>query len=436
MIKTLYWKDLTNLQRETALMRPASSQSAEIQQQTQTIIEKVKQQGDSAIKELSLQFDQCRLDQLSITPEELNHAWKLVDDRSQAAMQLAIANLTQYHQAQSPQIMKITPCQGVTLERHFRPIKRVGLYVPGGSAPLISTVMMLAIPAKIAGNPLKILCTPANSQGEINPHILVAAQMCGIEKIYKVGGAQAIAAMAYGTDSIPKVDKIYGPGNPWVTQAKIQVSQDPLGASCDLPAGPSEVLVIADAEANPEFVAADLLSQAEHGTDSQALLITTDPELAEQVATAISQQLKQLSRKHIAIEALAHSRFIIVDSITTAITLSNQYAPEHLILNCAEAAQYLPQVSCAGTVFIGTWAAESLGDYVSGSNHVLPTYGHARSISGLGLNDFLNFFTVQYVTSQGLQTIGPAAECLAALEGLTAHQQAVSIRLQTLEETV
>jgi histidinol dehydrogenase len=308
-----------------------------------------------------------------------------------------------------------------------------GIYVPGGTAPLISTVLMLGVPAQMAECPLRILSTPPNQDGSISPSILFAAKLCGIQNVFKVGGAQAIAAMAYGTQTIPKVDKIFGPGNSWVTQAKMQVSQDAFGSAIDMPAGPSEVMIIADDESNCDYVAADLLSQAEHGPDSQVLLITLSESFAIKTRQALIRQLAMLPRMQIAKQALENSSMIIVSTLEEAIEISNAYAPEHLILQIRNAKKYIPIIKNAGSVFIGPWTPETLGDYVTGANHVLPTNGYARSYSGLSVLDFMKFISFQTVTQQGLANIGPYAEKLAALEGLSAHKNAVSLRLKENE---
>jgi histidinol dehydrogenase len=314
-----------------------------------------------------------------------------------------------------------------------RAIEHVGLYVPAGTAPLPSTALMLGVPARLAACKTRVMCSPVQANGNVDPAVLYAARIAGVQRVFKVGGAQAVAAMAYGTATIPKVDKIFGPGSTWVTEAKAQVDRDPAGAARDYPAGPSEVLVIADAKANPVFVAADLLSQAEHGTDSQVLLITTSGELAVLVAAQVDAQKARLVRRDIVDGALAHSSAIVVDDLDTALEISNRYAPEHLILQVENARRWLPKVQAAGSVFLGPWTPESVGDYCSGTNHVLPTYGFARRYSSLGVNDFLRSMTVQELTVEGLQTIGPIAETLAALEGLDAHGWAVTERLSAIE---
>jgi len=399
---------------------------------TRDIINSVKINGDKAVINFAKQFDKVSLSQLMVSDAEFYESENIVSDEAKEAIRFAKKQLETVCMSQLANIKnsnKIESCEGVTCERQSRPIEKVGLYIPGGSAPLISTVLMLGVPSKIANNSVRILCTPPDREGKINPYILYAAKLCGMEKIYKVGGAQAIAAMAYGTESIPKVDKIFGPGNSWVTQAKQLVSQDPKGAAIDMPAGPSEILVIADENANPEYVAADLLSQAEHDVNSQVILIALSDEFISRVKMAIQEQLKKLSRKNIIEQALNNSRMIVVKDISEAILKSNQFAPEHLILQIENPENYVEKITNAGAVFLGPWAPETVGDYVTGSNHVLPTYGYAKSYSGLSVVDFMKFISIQTVSKAGLQKIGPYAEMLASLEGLDAHKNAVSLRL-------
>lgn len=395
----------------------------------QDIIDKIKTDGDAGLKELTLKFDGIRLANLNVSAEEIAFACNHVSAEAKEAILFAKRQLETNHVAQFPNAQQIKTCEGVICERQARPIDKVGLYIPGGTAPLISTVLMLAVPASIAQCPVRVLCTPPNSQGEINPNLLFAAKLAGIETIYKIGGAQAIAAMAYGTETIPKVNKIFGPGNQWVTLTKQLVSQDPEGAAIDMPAGPSEVLVIADDQANPAWVAADLLSQAEHGVDSKVILIALSENFITRVKLAIESQLITLSRKTIIEQSLMHSKMIVAQNMVEAITLSNNNAPEHLILQVQNPEIYMDKITNAGAVFLGPWAPETVGDYVTGSNHVLPTYGYAKSVSGLSVLDFMKFISFQRVSKQGLKNIGPYAETLAELEGLDAHKNAVSLRL-------
>ena len=349
-----------------------------------------------------------------------------------SALQRAIANVEAFHAAQRLAPLQLDVMPGVRCERIERAISAVGLYVPSGSAPLPSTVVMLAVPARLAGCPRRILCTPPTSAGAAHPAVLVTAQLCGIDTVFKIGGAQAIAALAYGTRSVPKVDKVFGPGNMWVTAAKQLAAMDPEGAACDLPAGPSEVLVIADETARPELVAADLLAQAEHDAAAQAILVTPSLELASEVLTAVQRQAHTLSRHAILEHSLSTSRCIVVGDTAAAIELANRYAPEHLILQIREPRRWLEHIVSAGSVFIGQWSAEPLGDYCSGTNHVLPTYGYARAYSGLSLLDFTKRITVQELSAEGLRALGPVAAELARLEGLDAHASAVERRLAML----
>jgi histidinol dehydrogenase len=424
------WCDLTEQQRTALLQRPLQSMQQTIQEKVCAIIQQVRTKGDPALFAYTEQFDGVALANLSVSAAEIEQAVAQVPEHIKAAIQFAAANIEKFHQAQQRAAIQVETCPGVVCERQIRAIERVGLYVPGGSAPLVSTVLMLAIPARIAGCKLKVLATPPQKHGHVDAHVIYAAHVCGVDHIYKVGGAQAIAALAYGTQSITKVDKIFGPGNAWVTAAKLQVSQDAAGAALDSPAGPSEVLVIADTTARPEFIAADLLSQAEHGRDSQVLLLCNDSQLIAQVAQVIPQQLQDLPRKAIASEALQHAALIEVATIAEAIAISNQYAPEHLILQVAQARSWMTHIESAGSVFLGHYTPESVGDYASGTNHVLPTYGYAKKYSGLSLADFCKEITFQEVTAQGLAVIGDCVETLATIEGLSAHRDAVRVRRQ------
>ncbi len=418
-------KIYTQAQIKNGLTRPSVRDNQEINQQVKNIIQQVQQSGDVALRELTLKLDGVQLSVIASTA-----AQPRLEPKAQQAIDIAYHNIHAFHKAQILPKIKVETTPGVICEKITRPIQSIGLYIPGGTAPLISTTLMLGVPAQIAGNPNKILCTPPNKSGQIDPHILYAAQLCGIDTIYTLGGAQAIAAMAYGTQTIAKVDKIFGPGNAYVTAAKQYVAQDPNGAAIDLPAGPSEVLVIADDAANPTYVAADLLSQAEHGIDSQVILICLSNTFAEKLQKELERLLMQLPRSEIAKQSLSHSAIIIADDLNQAVEISNQYAPEHLIIQTHHARDLLSLVTRAGSVFLGAYAPESVGDYASGTNHVLPTYGYARSYSGLNLNDFMLHMSVQELTKQGLQTIGPHVEVLAGLEGLDAHALAVKVRLQ------
>ena len=432
------WQNLTQEQQQQCLLRPALSNKDSLSSTVAELIEKVKTQGDSAIIELTKKFDGVELEQVAL-PNSLKQSSlaQLTPARKQA-IELAYANINAFHQAQKQNTITVETTPGVVCELRTTAIKSVGLYIPGGSAPLPSTVLMLGIPAQIAGCKRVVLCTPPDTSeanfASITPEILYAAKLCGITEIYRTGGAQAIAAMAYGTDSISKVDKIYGPGNSFVTEAKQQVNNDPLAAVIDMPAGPSEVLVIADKYANPAFVAADLLSQAEHGPDSQVLLVSDSAELIEQTKIALEQQLALLPRADIAKQALENSSLILTNSLAQSIEVSNAYAPEHLIVQTEDADALLPELENAASIFVGAYTPESAGDYASGTNHVLPTYGYSKSLSSLNLDDFCRKFTVQTVTKQGMLNIGPAIEVLADAEGLDAHKYAVSVRLAELKK--
>jgi histidinol dehydrogenase len=429
------WQRLSRSERTALLARPALGNDAALAADVAAIIGQVRAEGDAALRALTAKLDRVELDALEVTPAEIDAATDSLTDAQRAAIRAAAANIETFHRPQVPQPFAVDTARGVRCERVLRPIESVGLYVPAGNAPLPSTALMLGVPARLAGCPTRILCSPVQANGRVDAAVLYAARVAGVERVFKLGGAQAIAAMAYGTQSVPKVDKIFGPGNTWVTEAKAQVDRDPAGAARDYPAGPSEVLVIADGGANPAFVAADLLSQAEHGVDSQVLLITTSPELAAAVGSAIEVQKARLTRRTLAEQALSHSSTIVVEDLGTAFDISNDYAPEHLILQIDRPRDWLPRVRAAGSVFLGPWTPESVGDYCSGTNHVLPTYGFARRYSSLGVADFVRSMTVQELTADGLRTIGPIATTLAMLEGLDAHAWAVDERLAAMDAT-
>ena len=404
-LRILRWAELDGRQRSELLQRPAASQDASVGVDTQKIVSAVRKDGDDALIELTQRFDKATINDFRVGEAEISWALGQLAADQISAIDLAIANVKAFHLTQVPVAISIETMPGVLCERISQPIDSVGLYVPAGTAPLPSAAIMLAVPALIAQCPEVILCTPPRPDGKADPAVLVAASRAGVREIYKVGGAQAIAAMAYGTSSIPKVRKIFGPGNAWVTAAKTIVSADPDGAAIDLPAGPSEVLVIGDAMASAEFVAADLLSQAEHGVDSQVILVTTDPVLANSVQAAVETQLQGLSRAETAAAALEHSRVIVAADRKTAVEISNLYAPEHLILQIENARDVLPLIRNAGSVFIGRWTPEAVGDYCSGTNHVLPTYGYASTYSGLGVDQFLRQMTLQEVSREGLERL-------------------------------
>ncbi len=423
------WNELDPAARDKVLRRPALATNEDTEIAVADIIAAVREGGDSALLSLTRRHDQATLRSLRVRVDEFEFARDALDDDAIAAIDIAIANVRRFHEPQVPDAISIDTMPGVRCERICHPIDSVGLYVPAGTAPLPSAAIMLAVPAAIAGCPRIIMCTPPRLDGTADPAVLVAAMRSGVSEVYKIGGAQAIAAMAYGTATVPKVAKIFGPGNTWVTCAKALVSADPDGAAIDMPAGPSEVLVIADDGASAEHVAADLLSQAEHGTDSQVMLVTMHQDVAEAVSAEIDAQIGALSRAPIARQAIGNSRAIVVEDISTAIEVSNRYAPEHLILQLRDARSVVADVRNAGSVFVGPWSPESVGDYCSGTNHVLPTYGYARTYSGLGVDQFLRRMTVQELSREGLLGLGDTVTTLAKLEGLDGHAAAVTRRL-------
>lgn len=425
------WAQLTKTEQADLLRRPALSDSQALSDTVADIIGQVKQQGDKALLAFTERFDGAKLACLRFSDDSLSSFASQIKPEVKWAIDQAYGNIKAFHQAQYPEDVVVETTAGVVCELKHAPLASVGLYIPGGTAPLPSTVLMLGATAQVAGCSRKVLCTPPNKEGKIALEILYAASLCGIDEIYLIGGAQAIAALALGTESIAKVDKIFGPGNSYVTEAKQQVSRIPAGPAIDMPAGPSEVLVIADERANPLFVAADLLSQAEHGSDSQAVLVSNSSDLIEAVKQQVSLQLATLSRKTIAEQAIQHSRYILTESLEQAFEVSNAYAPEHLIVQIEDARDSLDKLTNAGSIFVGKWSPESAGDYASGTNHVLPTYGYARNYSSLGLADFMRRYTVQELSYQGLQNIGNAIMDLADAEGLDAHRQAVKLRLHS-----
>ncbi len=395
-----------------------------------SVLADIKKRGDDAVKGYELKFDHVDLPSLAVTDEEMEEAERLVSAELKAAIQLAHYNINAFHEAQVFRTKKVETQPGVVCWQKSVAIEKVGLYIPGGTAPLFSTVLMLATPAKIAGCQEIVLCTPPNREGKVNPAILVAARIAGVSKIFKAGGVQAIGAMAYGTETVPKVYKIFGPGNQYVMAAKQQVSLHDV--AIDMPAGPSEVCVIADDKANIEFVAADLLSQAEHGIDSQVLLITNSEQVILDVQAEVNRQLDLLPRKEIAAKALDNSRLVLVKDLNEAIELSNAYAPEHLIIQTANYDKLATKVVNAGSVFLGEYACESAGDYASGTNHTLPTHGYATAYSGVNLDSYCRKVTFQHLTADGIHSIGHAVELMAEAEQLDAHKNAMSVRLHTL----
>ncbi|MFK7955725.1 MAG: histidinol dehydrogenase [Lysobacterales bacterium] len=431
-MKQVLWSALDKRQRELALARAPSTSSQELVSGVAQIIRRVRDGGDAALKALTAELDHVSDLQLATSKQALRQADDSLTTEVSEALDVAINRVRSFHSACTVSDVSCD-LNGIRCERVSRPIQTVGLYVPAGSAPLPSTTIMLGVPASLAGCARVVLCSPPNAQGQVDTTVLAAASRLGISEVFAVGGAQAIAAMAYGTETIPRCDKIFGPGNSWVTQAKQQVSQDPQGASIDMPAGPSEVMVVADDAATPAFVASDLLSQAEHGPDSHVVLVALSDSILAETQQAVEEQLTRLPRGDVAKAALSHSVSIVVDDRQQALEVMNAYAPEHLILQVAQARQWLPQIVAAGSVFLGAHTPESLGDYCSGTNHVLPTYGYARAYSGVSVDSFQIRMTVQEASAEGLKAVGPTAVTLARVEGLEAHAQAVVLRLEALE---
>lgn len=424
------WNNCDSAQQRALLMRPAISASDSITRTVADILDNVKARGDAALREYSAKFDKTDVTALKVTAEEINAAEARLGEEIKEAMAVAVANIETFHEAQRLATVDIETMPGVRCQQVTRPVASVGLYIPGGSAPLFSTVLMLATPARLAGCAKVVLCSPP----PIADEILYAAKLCGVQEVFNAGGAQAIAALAFGSETVPKVDKIFGPGNAYVTEAKRQASQRLDGAAIDMPAGPSEVLVIADSGATPDFVASDLLSQAEHGPDSQVILLTPDSVMAQAVAEAVERQLAALPRAETARQALSASRIIVARDLAQCVEISNQYGPEHLIIQTRNARELVESITSAGSVFLGDWSPESAGDYASGTNHVLPTYGYTATCSSLGLADFQKRMTVQELSMQGFASLAKTIETLAAAEQLTAHKNAVTLRVAALKE--
>jgi histidinol dehydrogenase len=428
-MRSVVWQSLSESQQESALERPAIAEGANITAAVSDVIAEVRAGGDKAVTALTEKFDKTSPDTIRVSNAQIDAACERLSEEMKAALEQAYSNIATFHTAQKPQPLRVETQPGVVCEQVTRPIQKVGLYIPGGSAPLPSTVLMLGVPAQIAGCQKVVLCSPP----PIADEILYVAKLCNIDEVYNVGGAQAVAAMAYGTETIAKVDKIFGPGNAYVTEAKRQVSNDFKGAAIDMPAGPSEVLVLADETADADFIAADLLSQAEHGPDSQVVLVTPSPVVADRVIDAVNRQLAELSRKEIAQQALGSSLIIVAESLTQAVSISNYYGPEHLIVQTKNPRELLPLLDNAGSIFLGDWSPESAGDYASGTNHVLPTYGYTRTYSSLGLADFSKRMTVQELSADGLMNLAPTVVTMAEAEGLDAHKRAVTIRVEKLQ---
>ena len=394
------------------------------------IMDAVRKKGDKALRKYTRDFDGVSLRRAEVTGKEIRTAEKMLDEDLKSAIRQAADNIRKFHETQAHREPEVETMRGVTCWRRSLPIGKVGLYIPGGTAPLFSTILMLGIPARLAGCPEVVLCSPPDASGSLHPAILFTAKLAGVHRVFKAGGVQAIAAMTYGTDTIPAVDKIFGPGNQYVTAAKRLAQAE--GVAIDMPAGPSEVCVLADATADPAFVAADLLSQAEHGPDSQVLLVSDDLSLIERTIVAVEDQVARLGRRDFALQALSNSKAVLVDSLETGMKIVNAYAPEHLIMACEHAERWAEQVTSAGSVFLGHLTPESAGDYASGTNHTLPTNGHARAYSGVSLDSFVKKVTFQRITEEGLRNVGPVVTAMARAEGLEAHARAVEVRLEAL----
>ena len=425
----LNWREADQQQRLAALARPVVGNADNVRVAVAEILSAIQQRGDEALREFTAKFDKVKLENIQLSEADTQSLAQQLEPKVKNAIDVAYDNILKFHQQQTYRDFATETSKGVTCELHYAPLEAVGLYIPGGTAPLPSTVLMVGVAAKVAGCEKRILCTPPNQEGKIHPAIAYAALRCGINEINLIGGAQAIAAMAFGTQSVTRVDKIFGPGNAFVTEAKQQVSSMPGGPAIDMPAGPSEVLVIADEKAQPEFIASDLLSQAEHGRDSQAILVCNSETVIAQTQQAVVQQLASLSRNEIAEAAMQNARYILTQSVQESVAVSNLYAPEHLIVQTENPRALLASLKNAGSIFLGKWSPESAGDYASGTNHVLPTYGYARNYSSLGVADFLRRYTVQELSYEGLANIGAAIMDLADAEGLDAHKNAVAIRL-------
>ena len=412
------------------LCRRAEQDNSLIAERVAAIVEQVAEQGDAAIKALAEQIDGVTLSELEVSAQEIAEAEREVSDKVKEAIEVAVKNISAFHEAQMPSEVKVETQPGVVCVQRPVAIQKVGLYIPGGTAPLFSTVLMLALPAKIAGCGEVVLCTPTNKQGRVASEVLYAAARCGVKRIFKVGGAQAVAAMAYGTESIPKVDKIFGPGNRYVTLAKQLVSGR--NTSIDMPAGPSEVMVMADETADAEFVASDMLSQAEHGRDSQAMVVCDSPELAERIAAEVECQAAQLERVDYVAESLNNSRCVVFDNKQQMIAFANAYAAEHLIISMRDAWSVANEITAAGSIFIGNYSPESAGDYASGTNHTLPTSGWAHSCSGVNIDSFMRKMTIQELSKEGIKALAPTIIAMAEAEGLQAHAMAAKVRIEKL----
>ena len=431
-MRRFVWKDLNEEDSAAALKRPQMISDASMKETVRDILSDVRKNGDEALKRLTQKFDGVDVNAIEVPESELEAAWNALPPSDQAVIERARRNIKLFHEVQIQGPIEVETEPGVICQRISRAIETAGLYVPGGTAPLVSTLLMLAVPAHVAGVQNRIVVTPPGKDGTVNATILAAAHRCNVSRLFVVGGAQAIAALAYGTETIPKCDKIFGPGNSWVAASKSLVAQEPGGPAIDLPAGPSEAMVIADETADPVFVASDLLSQAEHDTVAQVVCVTTSPKVAKNIEAELEKQVADLPREKIARESLKHGRMIIAEDRASIIDIINRYAPEHLIVQLRDPDTYVGAIRNAGSIFLGPWTPESVGDYASGTNHTLPTNGAARAYSGITLESFLKYMSVQKLTKQGLKRLGPAVERLAEMEGLDAHKRAVSLRLETL----
>ena len=431
-MRRFVWKNLGEEARGLALARPQTISDNSLNAGVQEILSDVRQNGDEALNRLTQKFDDVVVDALELPKTDLKAAWDALPPSDQAVIERARRNIKLFHEAQIQGPIEVETEPGVVCQRISRAIETAGLYVPGGTAPLVSTLLMLAVPAQVAGVQNRIVVTPPSKDGRVNTTILAAAYRCDVSRLFVVGGAQAIAALAYGTETIPKCDKIYGPGNSWVAAAKSLVAQETGGPAIDLPAGPSEAMVVADNAADPIFVASDLLSQAEHDTVAQVVCVATSSKVAESIESELEKQVAELPREKIARASLKHGRMIIAEERADIIDIINRYAPEHLVVQLRDPDTYVGAIRNAGSIFLGPWTPESVGDYASGTNHTLPTNGAARAYSGITLESFLKYMSVQKLTKQGLKRLGPAVERLAEMEGLEAHKRAVSLRLETL----
>jgi len=425
------WENMSLVERTQALARPYELSDPSKIELVKNILLEVKLKGDDAVKSFTSMYDNVDLVNLRVANEDLENAWLNLPKKEKNAIKVAISNIEKFHISQLPQDIEIETTKGVFCRRETRALQTAGLYVPGGTAPLVSTLLMLAVPAKVAGVSRRIVVSPPGANGKIHSSILAAAYICGVTDVFSCGGAQAIAALSYGTESLPKCDKIFGPGNAYVSLAKSLVAQEIGGPAIDMPAGPSEAMVIADNEANPAFVAADLLSQAEHDVLAQVICVSTASEISKKISEEIDKQLEKLPRKDIARKAMKNSRLIIAKSREMIVDIINNYSPEHLILQIKNPDHLVPAIRNAGSIFLGPWSPEAVGDYASGTNHTLPTNGAAKSYSGITIESFLKYISIQKLSKKGLELLAPTVNCLAEMEGLEAHKRSVTIRLDT-----